>query len=84
MSGTQKGMKVREAEALIRANLVPQVRDNIKLNDLNGFKLAQRIGVGRFYVSKWLSGGVMPSLPAALALARTLGVTLDRLVTGDD
>jgi len=77
-------MNRQEAEAIVKANLTNQIRDNLELNGINGSQLAGLTGVDRFHCSKWISGKIMPSLPAALAMSQNLGVTLDRLVTGHD
>lgn len=42
--------------------------------------LAEAVGTHQPQVSKWLNGGVMPSMPLALRVARALKVPLDFLM----
>jgi len=44
--------------------------------------LADRLGVPPERVKRWELGTYLPSLELLAALARTLGVTIDELVTG--
>ena len=77
-------MTITESTAIIRANLPAQLRDNLELNELTQKHAEQIIGVSKDGVGRYLRGVYIPSLDVALALSRTLGVTLDRLCTGED
>lgn len=46
--------------------------------------LADQVGVSRQAVQKWESGAAQPSLDKLTALAKYFGVTLDRLVNGEE
>jgi DNA-binding XRE family transcriptional regulator len=42
------------------------------------------LGIEHAHLSAWLTGRHLPSLPAALAMARLFGVTVEQLALGDD
>ncbi len=46
--------------------------------------LAEKLGVSRQAVSKWENDSAAPELPKLLLLAEVLGVSVDRLVAGED
>lgn len=77
-------MKNKEAEAIISKNLIPQILDGLELCERKPTELSLEITGNRMHLGLWLRGRNLPSLANALALSRTLGVTLDRLVTGED
>lgn len=77
-------MTITESDAIIRQNLPEQLKDELVLNELRKIDLGKKLGCEDSYVGKWIKGTYMPSLPAALAMAKTLGITLDRLCTGED
>lgn len=58
----------------------------ISMRKLRGFSqevLAEKVGVTRQTVSKWEVGESLPDLEKAAALAETLGVSLDELISYD-
>lgn len=77
-------MTITESETLIRANLPGQILDNLELCELSRRQAEEAIECGDDQLGKWVRGKYLPSLSAALALSRTLGITLDRLCTGED
>ena len=77
-------MTITESEAIIRANIAEQIKDNLELCELSRRQAEEAIECGDEQVGKWIRGVYLPSLSAAFALSRTLGVTLDRLCTGED
>lgn len=77
-------MTITESIAIIRANLPAQLRDELELNEIKQVDLERQVEVFKDACGRYLRGEYIPSLPVALALSRTLGVTLDRLCTGED
>lgn len=73
-----------EAEALIRERLPVQLQDELDLIESNAVRLGKASGVSDATIYQWLHGEKIPSLPAALAVARALNISLDYLVTGED
>lgn len=77
-------MKVEAARALIQGRFVGELKDNMELCELSQQHLASEMGITQQAVSAWTRGQALPSLAAALAMANTLGITLNRLLTGED
>lgn len=77
-------MTVQEAKVVVLENVKVQIGDNLALNKMKIKDLAEQIGASENAISLWKMGHIVPSLQSALALSRALGVTLDRLVTGED
>ena len=58
----------------------------VRLREAKGWsrtELAARLGVSRERLGNWERGRHAPPLGAQLALSRTLGISLDELVTGE-
>lgn len=77
-------MTITESTAIIRANLPEQLRDNLELCEIKQVELERKIDSFKDACGRYLRGEYIPSLPVAVAMAKTLGVTLDRLCTGED
>lgn len=77
-------MTIPEAEAIIREKLPLQLKDELFLSELRKNIFAEKLGCCEDNVGKWAKGTYIPSLPAALAMARTFGISLDLFCTGED
>lgn len=56
----------------------------MELNELSGKQLQTLIGGGENSIYLWTNQKHLPRADALLALARTLGTTVDHLLTGKD
>ena len=54
------------------------------MNEIKQVDLERKIDSFKDACGRYLRGEYIPSLPVAVAMAKTLGVTLDRLCTGED
>lgn len=77
-------MTTREMRNLAQERLPGLIRDNLELCEMPRKELAAEIGVEPFQVTKWMNGDSLPSLPAALAMAGALGVTVEMLALGEE
>ena len=77
-------MTITESAALIRANLPAQLRDELALNEIKQVDLERKIDSFKDACGRYLRGEYIPSLPVALAMSVELGVSMNRLCTGED
>ena len=55
-----------------------------KKNGYSQEQLADKLGVSRQTISKWENGQALPELSGMILLSELYGVTIDRIVKGDD
>jgi len=77
-------MTITESTALIKANLPEQLRDELALNEIKQVDLERKIDSFKDACGRYLRGEYIPSLPVALAMSHELGVSMNRLCTGED
>ncbi len=77
-------MTSKQAREQAKSRIGDLIRDNLELCGLTSRDLIEELGIEHAHLSAWLTGRHLPSLPAALAMARLFGVTVDQLALGDE
>ena len=77
-------MTLEESRQLLKENFVPQVKDCMKLCGYSMSQLARELGCEPSVVSSWLREKSVPSGSSMLAIAETLGVSVELLLTGKE
>ena len=85
-AGVERGgeMTSKQAREQVKSRIGDLIRDNLELCGLTSRDLIEELGIQHAHLSAWLTGRHLPSLPAALAMARLFGVTVEQLALGDD
>ena len=79
-----QGMTTKQAREQVKSRIGDLIRDNLELCELTARDLIEELGIEHAHLNAWLTGRCLPSLPAALAMARLFGVTVEQLALGDD
>ena len=77
-------MTFTEAKESARAQIGNRIYQLLERRGMSQRRLSVEIDVEMAMVNKWINGRYLPSLPAALAMARLFGVTVEQLALGDD
>ena len=67
-------------DAKLTGSIISKKRKELGLTQI---QLAERLNVSNRAVSKWENGDGFPDITLLPAIARTLGITIDDLLTGD-
>ena len=68
-------------DAKLTGSIINKKRKELGLTQI---QLAERLNVSNRAVSKWENGDGFPDITLLPAIARTLGITIDELLTGDE
>jgi len=75
-------------DIILHEVMIMKLEDKLQLlRKKNGYsqeQLADKLGVARQTISKWENGQALPELSGVILLSELYGVTIDRIVKGDD
>lgn len=77
-------MTLETSRQLLKESFTAQMRDCMKLCGYTTSGLAKELGCEPSVVSSWLLGKRTPSGSSMLAIASTLGVSVELLLTGKE
>lgn len=78
-------MKIATARMMADFNFVSQLKDCMKVCGYNTpTQLARDLGCEPSVVCQWLQGRSIPMGPTAVAIANTLGISVELLLTGKE
>ena len=82
--GSESAIIVSKAQEVISMDLKDSLQLLRKKHGYSQEELADRIGIARQTISKWENGQAVPELNGLLLLSGLYGVTIDRIVKGNE